>query len=300
MDSHREQTGKKAGFLWHVYLLMFISAVLVSSSFIVGKALCFELDPVVLTFFRFCIAAILLFPYVLKVHGLWFSISLVCRSAVISGCLVLFFWAMFLALRYTSALNTSVIFTLVPSITGIYAFFLVNERLLPRRVFALGIGLVGALWVIFDGDIERLLHMQWNKGDLIFLGGCLAMGLYTVFLQIFYRKEPMVVMTFWILLTGCFWLLLFGNQHIVSVSLEDMQIKAVVGVIYLAVFTTVVTFWITQYAVIHIGSTKVMAYSYLYPTLVLAINFVLGKGLPHFQVLPGIVAVIIAMIISQY
>lgn len=276
---------------------MLISAVLVSTSFTVGAFVAGKLDPTVLTVIRFVLASLFLLPYVWLRHGLSFSLSLVCRCSIISGCLVIFFWCMFLSLEYTTALNTSVIFTLVPLIAGIYAFIFLRERVGKKRCLALCIGLFGAVWVIFRGDITQLVDMEWNKGDTIFFAGCLLMGLYTILIRLLYRSEPMIVMTFWILVTGSAWLLVFGGEKMFIVEWALISEKVWWSLLYLAVFTTIITFFITQYAILYLGPTKVMAYSYLYPAIVLVIDVLLGHGLPELIVFPGVLAVIIAMFV---
>jgi len=85
---------------------------------------------------------------------------------------------------------------------------------------------VGAVWVIFRGDLSLFLAMAWNRGDLIFLGGCLAMGLYTPLIRLLHRGESMLVMTFWILITGCIWLLL-GLRAVVERRARNMHQKKV-------------------------------------------------------------------------
>ena len=71
------------------------------------------------------------------------------------------------------------------------------------------------------------------------------------------------------------------------------------GIIYLAIFSTIITFYLTHIATIYLGPTRVMAYSYFYPALVLAINWGLGKGLPPAIILPGILVVSLATIVLQ-
>ena len=276
---------------------MLISAVLVSTSFTVGAFVAGKLDPLVLTLIRFALASLFLLPYVWLKYGLHFSLSLVCRCSMISGCLVIFFWCMFLSLEYTTALNTSVLFTLVPLIAGFYAFVFLRERVGGKRCLALCIGLSGAIWVIFKGDVTQLLQMEWNKGDAIFFAGCLLMGLYTILIRLLYRDEPMIVMTLWILVTGCVWLLLFGSEKMFVVDWSSISTQVWWSLLYLAVFTTIITFFITQYAILYLGPIRVMAYSYLYPAIVLVIDMLLGHGLPDLRVLPGIVVVIVAMFV---
>jgi drug/metabolite transporter (DMT)-like permease len=282
-----------------VHLLMVIAAILVSTSFTVGAAITRELDPVVLTLIRFTVAAVIFGPLVHYRYGLSFSFPLFLRCGLISGCLVIFFCCMFLSLRYTSALNTSVIFALVPSISGVYALFINGERLGRGQLLALVCGMVGVVWVIFRGDPVQLLAMEWNRGDLIFLGGCFAMGLYTPLVKLLQRGESMAVMTFWVLVTGSLWLLALAGGNLSVVGWADVPLFAWVGIGYLAIFTTIITFFLTQLAVPYLGPTKVMAYSYLYPGFVLLIDLGLGHGLPPLRVIPGVLVVLTAMFFLQ-
>jgi len=282
-----------------IHLLMVVSAALVSTSFVVGAAITDQLDPAVLTLLRFVIATMVFAPLIYCRYGATFSFDLFWRCSIISSCLVVFFWCMFFSLRYTTPLNTSVIFTLVPSIAWFYGFFLVAERLTRGKIMALFCGMVGAIWVIFKGDLSVLLAMQWNKGDLIFLAGGFAIGLYTPLVKLLHRGEPMAVMTFWVLFSGSCWLILFNGYKLPQVGWTDIPAIVWFGICYLAVFTTVITFFLTQYAITFLGSTRVMAYSYLYPGMVLMINLVQGHGLPSLSVLPGIAIVLTSMVILQ-
>ncbi len=294
----QSESGRKRS-LAFIHCIMVFCALLVSTSFTVGKAIAQGLDPAVLTLIRFLLATLFLTPYIIISQKMQYSWSLIWRCSLISLSLVVFFWCMFLSLRFTSSLNTSVIFTLVPSIAGFYAIFLVNEKLTGAKLIALGCGLIGAVWVIFQGDVSQLLAMQWNRGDLIFLGGCFAMGLYTPLVRLLHRGEPMVVITFWVLVTGSIWLIVLSGHRLTTVDWGGVPVALWLGVSYLALFTTVISFFLTQYSIPYIGPTRVMAYSYLYPALVLLLEFLIGKGWPDSGVIPGVLIVLIAMFVLQ-
>ena len=297
--NHRPRQRKEHS-LAFIHLLMVVAAILVSTSFTVGAAITAELDPAVLTLVRFTLAACLFGPWVYLKYGWGFSISLFFRCSLISGCLVIFFCSMFLALRYTSALNTSIIFALVPSFSGIYALVILGERLQKEQLLALICGMIGVVWVVFRGDLSQFLAMDWNKGDVIFLGGCLAMGLYTPLVKLLHRKgESMAIMTFWVLVTGSLWLLLFTGSKLTTVDWSGVPYYAWLGIAYLVVFTTIITFFLTQYSVSYLGPTRVAAYSYLYPGIVLVIDLLLGHGLPPLRVIPGVLVVLLAMLVLQ-
>ncbi|MFO7761824.1 MAG: DMT family transporter [Thermodesulfobacteriota bacterium] len=283
-----------------VHGLMLISAFLVSTSFVVGKAITHGLDPAALTLVRFAIAGLLFAPYIFWKYGLKSpSLADLSRYGAVSLAIVAFFWCMFTALRYTSSLNTSVIYTLVPGLAGIYGAILLRERLGYRRLAALLFCMFGALWVIFRGHINQFLVLSFNKGDLIFLAGCFAMGLYTPLVRLLHRGEPMAVMTFWVMITGSIWLLILTGPRILSINWLEVEPLIWAGIIYLSVFTTIITFFLTQFSTIHIGPTRVMAYSYLYPLLVIILEWGLGHGLPSVSTLPGVLIVLAAMPVLQ-
>ncbi len=295
-----KKTTQKVLPLWLIHVLMLISSALVSTSFTVGKAITNGLDPAILTLVRFFLAALIFLPLIWKRYTLAIpSFKVICRYSIISGALVLFFWLMFLSLRYTSALNTGVIFTLVPGISGIYSALLLKERLGVYRLSALILAMTGAIIVIFHGDITRILTMKFNYGDLLFFCGCLSMALYTPLIKLFHRGEPMAVVTFWILVTGCIWLLLFSIPALSETSWREINPEVWLGIIYLAIFCTIITFFLTQVATMYIGPTRVMAYSYLYPPLVILLNWFSGQPLPPAFTLFGAVIIIPALIILQ-
>ncbi len=287
--------------LWTVHGLMLVAAGLVSTSFTVGKAIAPGLDPAALTLVRFLVAALLMLPWVARHSGLHLPDSAaLLRYSLISGVLAGFFWLMFLSLRYTTALNTGVIFTLVPGISSLYSALLLRERLGRYRLIALLLATVGAIWVIFHGDMSRLLAMELNRGDLIFFAGCLLMALYTPLVKLLHRGESMVVMTFWILVTGTLWLLLLSGNRLPAVPWARVAPMVWAGIVYLAVFSTIITFFLSQLATLYIGPTRVMAYSYLYPPCILVLDWAFGHGLPPLRTLAGVVLILLAMLVVQH
>ncbi len=286
--------------LWSVHCLMLIASIIVSSSFTVGEAITHGLEPSVLLLVRYVVAVVCLAPVLVMNHGFSLPSARQLRGySLISASTVGFFWCMFESLRYTNALNTSVIFTLVPGISGIYSAVFLKERLGRGRLWALFIGMIGALWVIFRGDLNRLLGLDVNHGDLLFLAGCFIMAAYTPLVKRMHQQESMVVMTFWVLATGTVWLLLLSFSGLGEVDWQEVEMKVWLGIVYLAVFSTIITFYLTHISTLYLGPTRVMAYSYFYPAFVLVINWGLGKGLPPAIILPGVAVVTLATVVLQ-
>jgi drug/metabolite transporter (DMT)-like permease len=280
--------------------LMLLATVLIATSFPVGAAITHGLDPIILTLLRFCLAAVLFAPYVARVHGLpWPGWRGLARYAVISACMVGFFWGMFTALRYTSVLNTATIFTLAPAITAAVSAVILRERLAGAAKLALPVGIIGAVWVIFRGDIQALLALDLGRGDVIFLAAICSFGCYTPILKLLHRGEPMAQVTFWTLATGAGWLACLALTTAEPVQWADVPVRVYGGIAYLAIFTTLITFFIYQKSVAVIGPTRVMSFTYLNPALVLIIGLIMGDALPPLATWPGLVLIIGATVILQ-
>ncbi len=286
--------------LWKLHSLMVLVTLIISGSFTVGAAITHGLEPSVLLLVRYGLAALCLAPLLILQYG--FTLPggrQLLGYCLLSACTVGFFWCVFESLRYTTAFNTSVIYTLVPGISGIYSAFFLKERLGRYRMIAVVFGMLGAMWVIFRGDLHRLLAMELNHGDLIFLIGCFLMAAYPSLVKKLHKKEPMVVMTFWVLATGMGWFFLLAFPRLSSVDWGGIEASVWAGIIYLALLSTIFSFYLNNLATIHLGPTRVMAYSYFYPAFVLMINWGLGKGLPPIIVLPGVAVISLATIVLQ-
>jgi drug/metabolite transporter (DMT)-like permease len=280
---------------------MLLATVLVATSFPVGAAITHGLDSLVLTFLRFTLAAVLFAPIVVWRYGLVMpGLRDLARYGALSACLVGFFWGMFAALRHTSALNTAAIFAFTPAITAAVSAVLLKERLSGAARTALPLGMIGAIWVVFRGDPAALISLNLGLGDGIFLAGTIAMGLYGPLVKYLHRGEPMAQMTFWTLATGAFWLLLLSAPRLSGVEWGEVQLSVYGGIVYLAVFTTLITFFVFQWSATVIGPTKVMSYTYLNPALVLVIGLAFGQDIPTLATFPGLLLIVAATCVLQW
>ena len=73
---------------------------------------------------------------------------------------------------------------------------------------------------------------------------------------------------------------------------QEVKLIVWTGIVYLAIFSTIITFFLTQIATLRLGPTRVMAYSYLYPPLVLLIDWLLGHGLPPVKTIAGLLLIV--------
>lgn len=283
-----------------VHGLMLMAIILAASSFPVGALITNALPPELLMFFRFLLAALLFAPFIFLKHGMVLpSKRALLNYIILSIPLVVFFWCMFESLRYTSVVNTGALYTTVPAITAIFAFIINKDITGKLRTFGLALGTMGALWIVFRGDLDALLRLDLNYGDLIFLVGCLSLGMYNPLVKRLHSGEPMEVMTFWILSAGSVWLLIVSVKGFMQIDLLHIEQSTYFGILYLSLFSTLITFFVINYSTVRIGATKVAAYGFLTPAIVIAISLLIGMEPFEWITVPGLLLIFAAMIVIQ-
>ena len=279
---------------------MLLAIILAASSFPVGAAITKELPPEILMFLRFLLAAALFAPFVLIKHGIKFpSRRALLNYNILSIPLVVFFWCMFESLRYTSILNTGALYTIVPAITAIFALLINREKTGRIRFLGLFLGTLGALWIVFRGNLDSFLRLEINYGDFIFLVGCVFLGLYNPLIKRIYQGEPMEVVTFWVLLSGSLWLLVVSFNSITDVHWISVRQNIYLGILYLSLFSTLITFFIINFSTVRIGATKVAAYGFLTPVFVIILSVFFGMEPFEMITIPGLLLIFAAMFLIQ-
>lgn len=299
VQTGRSATGLFAGTL-HVHALLLFGSATIAGSYVASAEITDRLDPGVLNLLRFAIAAAAMGLIVGLRYGLrWPGLGALGRYSLMGLPVAAHFWCLFEGLRTTTPLNTSATITIVPGVAAVLAAVLVRERLGWPKIVALGIGLVGALWVIFRGDPDRMLSLSVNPGDGIYLAGCIAMAFYNPLARLLHRGEPAPVVTFWVLASCVFWFLIASNVRLADADWGGISLSTWGGLCYLALLPTVLTFFAYQYATMRIGPTRVAAYYYVNPTLVVLLEAALGRGFPPLMTLPGVLIVIVASFVIQ-
>ncbi len=279
---------------------MLLAILLAASSFPVAKLITHAMPPSAMMCVRFFLAAAFLAPFVFIKNGWQFpSPKRLFGYFILSVPLVGFFWGMFESLRFTSVMNTGALYTSVPAITAVYAFFINREKASKSRVMGLLLGTLGALWIVFRGDITLLISLSMNKGDGLFLVGCLFMGLYNPLVKKLYANEPMEVMTLWVLIAGGILLLICSVKDFNNIHWMDIAPSVYGGIVYLSLFSTLITFFVMQFCTIRIGATRVASYGFLTPLFVILLSVLLGLDDFNWQLVPGIFMVLLAMFVIQ-
>ncbi len=280
------------------HLAMLAFSALVAGSFSLGAMAAPHIAPSALNAVRFVLAGVLLGSVALATTGIPRSaLRAPWRYLVLGGLFATYFVLMFEGLKTGAPVSMSAVFTLTPAMSAVFGYVALRQITTPRMALALSVGAAGALWVIFRADLAALMAFQIGQGEFIYFWGCVAHALYTPMVRVLNRGESPLVFTLGMLTAGAVVLGLWGWQDIVATDWLALPGIVWITLIYVAIAASAATFVLLQFAVLHLPSAKVMAYTYLTPTWVIVWEMALGRGVPSALVGGGVVLTVVALIL---
>ncbi|MEW2918164.1 DMT family transporter [Ruegeria sp. ANG10] len=277
---------------------MLVFSALVAGSFSLGSLIANQIAPEAITAARFLIASVVIGVAALLTTGLPRSATQApWRYLVLGGLFASYFVLMFHGLKTAPPVSAAAVFTLTPVMSAVAGWVLLRQVTTPRMAFALSVGAVGALWVIFRADWRAFIAFEIGGGEIIYFWGCVMHAIYTPMVRKLNRGEPAVVFTFGTLVAGCVLLTLYGWPEIRATNWANLPLIVWVGLLYVSIFATAASFVLVQFATLRLPSAKVMAYTYLTPSWVILWEVALGQKPPALLVFVGAILTVVALVL---
>lgn len=280
------------------HLAMLLFSALVAGSFSLGALAANEIAPSALQAARFFLAAVgtgmlaLASGKIRRAH-----LAAPWRYFVLAGLFGTYFVLMFEGLKTAAPVSTAAVFTLIPIMAAGFGFLLLRQIMTKGIALGLAIGACGALWVIFQGDLQALVRFEIGRGEFLYFLGCICHAFYAPLLARLNRGEPPVVFTTGILMAGVILIGAYGWKDLIATDWSALPPIVWIALAYLVTFATIISFMLLQFASMRLPAAKVMAYTYLTPSWVLMWEVALGHGAPAALVLGGVALTVVALLV---
>ncbi|HRG66759.1 MAG TPA: DMT family transporter [Saprospiraceae bacterium] len=249
--------------------LAILATIIWSGNFIVAKAVHKEIPPISLNFYRWLVAALIIFPLVYKrfraewsiVRKSWnylFWISLTGIS--------LFNTFVYIGAHYTSAINLALIGTTSsPIMSIIFARIFLKEKIGWMKLAGLILCVTGVLFLLSKGDFHNLLHLKFSEGDLWVLLAAFCFAIYNTMV----KKKPaaispinflFVIFSFGTLMVFPFFV--WETNHSPAVEWKG---SLVLSILYLGLGASVICFLIWNAAIGKLGAGRTALFGNLIP-----------------------------------
>ena len=283
------------------HMAMFMFSLLVSGSFVLGSIIANLISPDLVTFLRFLIAFIAIAVLILYQSKVRFLKNLsIWRSLILGALISIYFITMFEGLKTASSTSMAVVFTLTPLLAGFFDLIFSNRVMSKKVWISVVVAAIGALWIIFDGNIQNFINFKVGYGEKLFFIGCICHALYAALIPKFNNGEPAIIQTFGTLISGIIILGLFSNKEIIYHSWIDFPVIVLLTILYLAIFATAASFFLIQYSAVRLSSIKVMAYTYAVPIWVVLLQIIFLQQLPNTITFVGAFVILVSLLILLF
>ena len=169
------------------YLLLFLTTLFWSGNFIVGKAASmYAIPPFSLNFYRWLFAWLILLPFTFKeiikkkdyiLSNSGFFIILGITSITIFNSIVYY------SLNFTQVISGVLMISTIPVMIIFISSLLKIEKTNIFQIFGVILSLTGVIFIVTKADIEILITLNFNKGDLTMIVAMFSWATYSALLK---------------------------------------------------------------------------------------------------------------------
>ena len=285
------------------YIMLTCASLFWAGNFIVGKyAFLSEIPPLSLVFYRWTLVWIILLPFTYK--------EIIRHKDIIFNNLTLLFFLGFtsvglfnsftyLSLIHTQVINASLFNTAIPAIIILLCFLFKIEKTNKFQIFGLIISACGILAIITKLKLDILISLNFNKGDLIMIGGVLTWGIYSTLLKKKKFTLPLLTLVHVICTFGLISVLPQFLYELSNGQLIKFDTNLVYILIFLALFPSIGSYYCWAGAVSIIGANRAGISLSLIPLFGSIMAIVIYGEVFQFFHLIGAVLIILGLFLSN-
>lgn len=286
------------------YILLLLATCIWGGNFVAGKALVLHIPPITLAALRWCIAGLCLLPFFGK--ETWklrasflrkWKIVVFLSVTGVAG----FNTLTYVAVQYTGSINASLMNSATPIIVVILTWLVMRERFAWSALPGILISMAGVSWIISRGSLTALLHLSFNKGDLLMLVAVLCWALYSVGMKKVGASFPSSPLLFAQVVVA---LVLLVPLSFVEWAVISPQISwnstLISGILYIGIFASIVAFLSWNRAIELIGPQRCAGFLNFIPmfSAIFATAFT-GESLKLYHLI-GAVWIVIGVYLTNY
>jgi drug/metabolite transporter (DMT)-like permease len=260
------------------YLLLILTTLFWSGNFVLSRGMHAAIPPMALSFWRWSVALLILL--VLAHRHLRAQQRLIWEHRwfiLLQGLLGVtgFNTLLYLAMQQTTAINAVLVNSCIPVLIVVFSWLLYRETMRLRQCCGVLVSLAGVVLIMAKGEVATLLHVSFNRGDLLVLAAAVVWALYSSNLKRYPQGlHPLAYLTA-INIVGLLGILPLYLLELSSGKTFALNLASVVTILYVAIFASVLAFIFWNRAIRTIGANKAGPFVHLMPVFstILAVLF---------------------------
>ena len=285
------------------YIFLILTTLFWSGNFIVGKAASlYEIPPFTLNFYRWIFAWLILAPFTLKEvidkkNYILKNIKLIIILGITS--ITIFNSIVYYSLNFTQVISGVLMISTIPVMIIFFCWLFRIEKTNVYQIFGVIFSLSGVVVIITRADLNILLNLNFNKGDIWMVVAMFSWAMYSALLRKKKFELSQLSLLQIIITAGLIFLL---PAYLVELSLgykTSINLPFILTLTYVVLFPGLASFifWIKGIAII--GSNRSGIFLHLMPifSTIMAI-LIFGEKFMIFHSI-GAVLIIAGIILSS-
>ncbi len=168
------------------------------------------------------------------------------------------------ALHYTTATNVGLIQTIMPLLITMMDWMINRSRVYKIQFVGMALSTLGVVVVISRGDLDILLNLSLNIGDVLMVIAVLVYGLFSVLL----KRAPKLnqwSLLFVLFMIGAVELLPLQYYEYASGARFDFSTGPIIGMIYIVIGPALLAYYFFTTAVGRLGANRAGLFFYWLP-----------------------------------
>jgi drug/metabolite transporter (DMT)-like permease len=169
------------------YLFLILATLFWSGNFIVGKAASFfEIPPFSLNFYRWTFAWLILAPFTLKEiiqkkEHILENIKLILVLGITS--ITIFNSIVYYSLNFTQVISGVLMISTIPVMIIFFSWIFKIEKTNVYQILGVVFSLLGVAIIVTKADMDILINLNFNKGDLWMVVAMFSWAIYSALLR---------------------------------------------------------------------------------------------------------------------
>jgi drug/metabolite transporter (DMT)-like permease len=269
------------------YSVLAFASLCWSGNHIIGRAITGHIPPLTISTIRWLVPVFIIwFVARPEIQSDWPAVrqhwGIVLWLGITGG--TLFSALQYVGLQHTTALNVSILNSLVPVLIIAAGALIFRDHIRFVQLLGISTSLIGVIVIVTHGDLGVLTQLEFNFGDLI---AVLAMAVFAIYVAYLRMRPPTHWLTFLFVLgtISAITTMPFAIFEIAQGKMLELSLLTIFAALYVSIFPSLLAFAAWNRGVELIGPNKAGPFLHLVPlyTALLAGIF-LGEDLRLFHV----------------
>ena len=251
------------------YIFLIFATLFWSGNFIVGKAASlFEIPPFTLNFYRWTFAWLILAPFTLKeifqkIEYILENLKLILILGITS--ITIFNSIVYYSLNFTQVINGVLMISTIPVMIIFFSWIFKIEKTNFYQILGVIFSLLGVMVIVTKADLDKLLNLNFNKGDLWMVVAMLSWAMYSALLRKKKFELSQISLLQTIISAG---LILLLPAYLIEMSLGyrlNIHLPFILTLSYVVLFPGLASFFFWIKGISIIGSNRSGIFLHLMP-----------------------------------